>query len=537
MGTPAKPRWIGRRQLGLAAVASLTVTVLAACGGSNSASTKTATGGGTFTFGLSSDPGNLDPQASAASNLYQMSFLAYDPLLSIDNSGKIQSQLATAWKVSGKQVVLTMHKAITCSDGSAFTATTAAANVNYIADPKNKSPFAGVFIPAGAKATGDDSTGTVTIDLPSAAPFALNGLAGVPMVCQKAITDRSLLAHKTDGTGPYTLSTAVANDHYTLTKRTGYTWGPNGASTAAAGLPDSINVRIIPNETTAANLLLSGQLNAAAITGPDVQRLQAAKLFAAATPSVSGEMWFNQAAGRPGADQQVRLALTRALDLGQVEKVWTSGRGTPGTTLAANAPVACPGDSVSSALPSFALDAAKAALDSDGWTAGSDGIRTKNGKPLAVTFLYNTQTGAAGSAAAELAAGQWKQLGVKVTMKAQDETAAVNTLFSTGTWDVAWEPLNVSSPDQLVGFMSGPVVPAGENFAHIKDPAYDALVAKAQTMQGAAGCPQWLAADSTLVSHADVIPFANQVQQVFGKNAQFAVVSGELQPTSIRMGG
>jgi peptide/nickel transport system substrate-binding protein len=39
-----------------------------------------------------------------------------------------------------------------------------------------------------------------------------------------------------------------------------------------------------------------------------------------------------------------------------------------------------------------------------------------------------------------------------------------------------------------------------------------------------------------LVSNADVIPFANQVQQTFGKGAQFQVL-GVLQPTSIRMTG
>ena len=38
-----------------------------------------------------------------------------------------------------------MKKGITCSDGSAFTAQTAADNVNYVANPKNSSPFAGVF--------------------------------------------------------------------------------------------------------------------------------------------------------------------------------------------------------------------------------------------------------------------------------------------------------------------------------------------------------------------------------------------------------
>ncbi|HEY3753090.1 MAG TPA: ABC transporter substrate-binding protein, partial [Pseudonocardiaceae bacterium] len=125
-------RLVTRKTVGLVAGACLAATAVVGCG---SSSGDTA-GAATFTLGMSSDPGNLDPQASAASNLYQMSFIAYDPLLSVDGDGKIQSELATSWQVTGQQVVLTLHKGITCADGSAFTAQTAADNVNYVVDPK-----------------------------------------------------------------------------------------------------------------------------------------------------------------------------------------------------------------------------------------------------------------------------------------------------------------------------------------------------------------------------------------------------------------
>jgi peptide/nickel transport system substrate-binding protein len=523
---------IAPRMVSFVAGACVVATALAACGGSSSAD---AVSGGTFTLAMTSDPGNLDPQASAASNLYQMSYIAYDPLLGIDGSGRIQPELATSWQVTGQRVVLTLHKGITCSDGTPFTATTAADNVNYVADAKNASPFGGVFIPIGAKATADAATDTVTIALASPAPFILNGLAGVPMVCSKGMANRKILATGTDGTGPYQLSQATPDDHYTFTERTGYTWGPGGATTSAKGLPSQIVVKVVPNETTSANLLLSGQINAAAILGPDAKRLAAAGLFAADVPALSGEMWFNQDSGRAAADPQVRLALAEAVDLGQVEKVLTSGQGEPGTTFAVNAPVACPGNSVAKALPVHDIARARTTLDADGWTVGAGGIRAKGGKQLALTFLYNTTGGSAASAAAELAAQQWGQLGVKVDMAAQDETQSTNTLFSTGNWDIAWEPLNVSSPDQLVPFMSGAGPAKGDNFAHISNATYSGAVTGAARTEGAAGCSQWLAAESTLVSSADVIPFANQVEKLFGKGARFSVV-GELLPTSIRMG-
>jgi peptide/nickel transport system substrate-binding protein len=527
-------RSISPATAGLVVGVCVAVTALAGCGGGAAAGNVVS--GGTFSIAMSSDPGNLDPQASAASDDYQMSFLAYDRLLSIDESGTVHSELATSWQADATTVTLAMKKGITCSDGAPFTAQTAADNVNYVANPKNASPFTGVMIPAGAKASADAVTNTVTIALAAPAPFVLDGLAGVPMVCAKGMANRKLLATATDGTGPYQLTQATPSDQYTLTRRAGYTWGPNGASTAQPGLPNEIVVRIIPNETTAANLLLSGQLNAAAILGPDVTRLSSANLFALDVPVLSGEMWFNQASGRAGADPKVRQALAEAVDVGQLEKVLTSGRGQPGTTLAANAPVACPGNSVAKALPAYNLNQAKALLDADGWTVGAGGIRGKNGQQLTLTFVYDSQAGASSSAAADLAAQQWNQLGVKVTASGQDDTTATNTLFSTGNWDIAWVPVNVSSPDQLVGFLSGPTPPGGDNFAHIDNPGYSNLVAAAEQRQGTAGCAQWLSAESGLVRDADVIPFANQVVKYFGAGAKFSVVSA-LLPTSIRMTG
>jgi len=515
-------------------------TVLAGCGGSsgagkgdNGAGGKVVSGG-TFTFAMNSDPGNLDPQASAASNLFQITKFAYDSLVNVADGGKIVSGLAKSWQVDGTKLVLTLHPGITCSDGSAFTATDAAANLNYIADAKNKSPFLGVFVPAGAKATADATAGTVTLTTPKLAPFLLDGLGNTPMVCAKGMQDRKSIARQTDGTGPFQLSEAVSGDHYTYTKRAGYSWGPDGAATATKGVPDKVIVKIIPNATTAANLLLTGAINAATIVGSDQGRMEQAKLFATDSPAPYGEMWFNEATGRPAADHAVREAMVRALDLGELAKVLTAGTGTPGTTFAASAPVGCPGNSVAAALPQHDMDKAKQLLDDAGWKPGSDGTRSKDGKPLALTFMYNTELGEGGSAAAELAVKQWQQLGIKITTKPKNETAAVDALFSTGDWDVSWESLVVSTPDQIVPFMSGPAAPNGTNFGHISNAAYEAGVAKASTIPGTEGCSEWLNAEANLVSNSDVIPFANQVIKTYGKGVKFDFI-GDLVPTSIRM--
>jgi peptide/nickel transport system substrate-binding protein len=520
------------------ATACVAATVLTGCGGGDGdgggggGGSAEVVSGGTFTLALDSDPGNLDPQASVANNLLQVSQFAYDPLLYQNDEGELVSGLASAWERDAQSVRLTMQEGITCSDGSPFTAEDAAANINHVADPANESPLLGIYLPPGASASADGDT--VTIALAEPAPFVLEGLASLPMVCGPAIDDRSVLAGGTLGTGPYELTEVVASDHLTYTKRDGYTWGPDGASTATEGLPDEIVAKIVSNETTAANLLLSGGLNAAKVVGQDAQRLDQEDLFSASASAVLGEMWFNQAADRPGADPAVRQALTQALDLEQVTTVLGSGRATAATQLAANSPTACSGSSVEGAFPGQDLDAAGKALDDAGWTAGSGGTRSKDGNPLAVTLLYGTTLGAGASPAAELMSAAWQELGVDVTVTAQDNTAVVGTLFGGGDWDVTLTPVNVSSPDQIVPFLSGPVVPDGNNFASIDNADYTAGVAEAATTNGAEGCDQWLDAEKALYRDFDVVPFANSQLAIYGAGAEFAIV-GFVQPTSIRM--
>lgn len=506
----------------------VTTALLAGCGG-NSGSTSDGGGaadanlvdGATFTMGLKADPGNLDPQASAGSALFTVTQLAYDPLVSVDaKTGAIQSQLAKQWKVSGKTVSLTLGDGITCSDGSKLTANDVAKNIAYVEDPKSKSPFLGTFVPAGATAKADDASRTVTITLAAPAPFVLNGLASLPIVCPHGLDDRKSLAEGTDGTGPFQLTQAAPGDHYTYKVRKGYTWGPNGATTATKGTPASVVVKVVENETTAANLLLSGGLSSAQVTGPDTARLEKAGLFSARTTALLGEQWYNHAKGHPTSDPAVRRALTQALDLGQLQKVLTSGKGTAPTTLATIEPVACPGSSVAGSLPATDVAAAKAALK-------------KAGKPQ-LTFVYDSSGGTGVAAAAELAVQQWQKAGIAVHAKAQSDTEIQQTIFGSGDWDIAWVPLNVNSPDQVVPFLSGAAAPNGTNFSAISNKSYDAAVKKASGLSGKDGCSTWLQGESDLVKAADIVPFANNVVNTYGAKATFET-PGQMVPTSIRM--
>lgn len=490
--------------------------------------------GGTFTQALSADPGNLDPQMSAGSALFAVSRFAYDTLLGVNADGEPLSQLASDWNLDDLTATFTLKDGILCSDGSAFTAQTAADNLNWISDPANQSPFLGAFLPAGVTSTADGDT--LTLKLSAPAPFLTLGLASLPMVCDAGLADRSTLASGSNGTGPYVLAEAVPDDHYTFELRKDYTWGPDGASVDEPGIPAVVKVRIVSDGTTATNLLLSGEVNAAQLIGPDADRAKAAKLFSRQATTIAGEQWYNHADGHPTSDPAVRMALTQAIDLDKLAKVITSGQGGPATQLATVDPRGCTFDSVSGSVPAYDVDAANETLDAAGWVRGADGIRAKGGTALSMVFLYQNDLGAAGTAAAELAMEAWTDLGVDVDGKQQDEPSVLNAIFTTGAWDITWVPLAVNSPDQLVGFLSGAVPADGVNFSAIQNADYDAAVAKATQLTGAEGCTAWQEAETALFKAADIVPFANSAAYMFGNGAQFEWL-GDPQPTSIRLLG
>ncbi|MBF8184449.1 ABC transporter substrate-binding protein [Nonomuraea sp. K274] len=526
------------------ALAALALTLagsvgLAACGSdaptpAESGDAATYVNGKTFTLDVSSDPGALDPQGSVVNTLFGMTQFAYDNLVAIGADGAIQPQLAKSWTVEGTTVTFEMKDGVTCSDGTSFTAQTVVDNITYVGNPDNKSPFLGVYLPAGATASASGST--VTVKLTAAAPFVLTTLARLPMVCGAGLKDRAILKAGTNGTGPYVLTEAVPSDHYTYELRKGYTWGPGGATTAETGMPAKVIVKIVANETTAGNELLAGTINAVQIVGPDADRLAKAGLKSVGTQALIGEQWYNQADGHLTADPAVRMALTQALDLKQLQVVLTSGKGSPPNQLATVPPSGCVGDAVTGNVPAFDAAAAGAALDTAGWAKGSDGIRVKDGKKLSLSFIYPNSMGSGGGAAAELAVAAWKAVGVEVTAKQQTQTEASAAVFGTGDWDIAWLPLNVNTPDAVVPFVSGKPAPDGTNFASIDNADYVGHVTKAMGMNGAEGCKDWFAAEQALYKAADLVPFANNKFLTFLKGAELSIV-GSIIPTSIRMLG
>ena len=478
-----------------------------------------AASNGTVSVALAGDPGKLDPQLTVLQNARQLFDFTYDTLVSQPpGGGKIVSGLASSWKVlSPLKVRFTLHKGITCADGTKMTASVVKKNLDFVSDPKNNSPLAGLYAPLNSTVVANNHKRTVTVTFPSPNPFPLQGLGSVHMICAKGLANRNLLVHGADGSGPYKLVKVSPGSKYTLALRKGYTWGPNGAT--SKGMPAKVVLKVVNNESTAANLLLTGGLNVAAVSGPDRARLEKAKLFKRSVLAEPGELWFNENKGHATASAAVRKGIVQALQLGQFGKVFTSGHGVPMKQLTLQTFAPCGGNSVKGNVPAHNLAAAKTAL---------------SGHP-SLKLLYPNDGGSNFGSAMALAQEQLGAAGAQATLDGVSTPNLQAALFGTGDWDVALVPLGVSSPSQLIAFLSGPTPPNGANFGGIDNATYTKDAAKASNKTGATGCNLWLAAEAAIFKHADLVPTSWNTLPLFGKGVKFNLGGEGVSPTSLRL--
>jgi peptide/nickel transport system substrate-binding protein len=530
-----------KRQYPVVAVLAASTLVVTACGGGNGGGDAAVTPddyqtGGTFTLALGSDPGSVNPYKSTGGLNRQIYAFAYDTLVGRGADGNAVPQVASKWDVTPTSVTYTIKDGVTCADGTPVTPSLIAADFNRIKDPDTLSPWVALSVPVAYSVEADDTAKTFTIT--SETPFGslLQGAGAVPIVCPSGTDDPDSIEHASAGSGPYTITEYVAGDHYTMAVRPDYTWGPDGAATSAPGTPATVRVNFAANESTMANQLVGNQINAAQITGPDRARLDKSKgIQRFDVPVIVGEVNYNHAAGRVFADQDVRVAATAALNLADLVPVSTANQGEPAKNLIAEVPVQCPGDETTGSLPDFDVEAAKSGLEAAGWTAGPDGMRSKDGQPLKVKIIY--QTGAPQTASAvELIGQQFAAAGIGTDLVGLTNAAFLQTLYETADFDIFYSAINVEFPYMATTFFGG-ATPAdgGRNSGAIANKEFEDLSAQAKAAPAEEACDLFTQAHKALFKAADVVPISNGNRPFYTSKATLQTIGLFAVPTSIRL--
>jgi peptide/nickel transport system substrate-binding protein len=504
----ALPDFRPSRWAPLAALLTTSV-LLTACGSGDDGSgggSGQAKSGGTLTFAVGSDAGCVDPQQVGSNDTIYSVRQIVDSLTDQDpKTGKIVPWLAKSWDISADATTFTFHlrSGVTFSDGSKLTAQVVKDNFDAVPDLGALGTLAEGYL-SGVKSTTavDPLTVKVTFKQPNAQ--FLQATSTHSLGIESSASVKKSPQHKCSdgvvGSGPFVLKQYVQNQSITLGKRTGYDWGSSLWAKKGEAYLDKLVFKVVPEAGVRAGSLQSGQVDAissvgkaneAALKGGQVT------LQSRANPGVVFGLGLNNS--RPLLkDARVRQAISAAVDRKQIaDTVYPTGTQQATSILAHTTP------DYTDLSSDLALDTAKAKslLDSAGWQAGSDGIRTKDGKKLTLTISWFPNA-ATNQPALELVQQQLKSVGIDVVLKQLPVTQFATTIQS-GDFDVVWGNTTRADPDILRSSFSTRL----GNFYHLPSSSLDtALSAQAATTDTAKRKQLVAQAQKLIVQNAYNVP-------------------------------
>lgn len=273
----------------LLAILTTLALVLGACAGTPGTGTTggTATGspgaataayGGTVTFGLENDVSNLDPMMSGLFVDRNIHYAMYDSLVRVTPKGEIVGWLAESWTTTdeGKTVTFKLRQGVKYHDGSVFDAESVKWNLERYINTKGSLRVGDLASIASVTVT---DPATVKLSLKTAFSPLLGALvdrAGM-MVSKKVVdtmgADFTLKPFKA-GTGPFILTEAVKNDHYTLERNPDW-WGKDAAGNKLPFLDKVIVKPILEPDVRLTNLRTGDVQVLNGLAGKDVPAVKA----------------------------------------------------------------------------------------------------------------------------------------------------------------------------------------------------------------------------------------------------------------------
>jgi peptide/nickel transport system substrate-binding protein len=512
------------------AVAAAGLLLLSACGGNQSSGGDPGTPKSGGTLKVSFFPDNptfscIDPfqvywiESRSIIRNYADSLTDQDP-----QTGRIVPWLASSWQISpdGRTYTFHLRDGVTFSNGRKVDAQAVADDATgWIATAKatNGTAYGSSYIQGLTGATVVDpatvafhlsrpnssflqATSTTNLAITDPAEFA-----GTP---QQRCTGQGVI-----GSGLFVLDHYTAKVETVLTRRAGYAWGSSLSANTGESRLSKVVFTYVAEDSVRTGNLVSGAIDIAWPRNPfspqDEQLIKKSgdTVQARALPGPAYDFYSNTSPGHLLSDPQIRKALVKAIDL----KTYAT------TIFGADYPVAQgPFDSTTpyfkSQASKLAYDPAAAGriLDADGWAAGPDGYRYKNGQKLSLDFPV-TQF----SSGSELLQAQLKKAGIDLKLRTLT-TAQQATYVAEGSYDLTNNYFTRADPGALQFILNPDVANskalAQRSAAPEEIKAVQALFAKAigttdakQTQQAYADLQDYL------VDEGITIPLYERVQK------------------------
>ena len=433
---------ISRRNFCLLMAGACCTGVLAACGSSSSSTASSSAASASaaasrevrdeLIFVNYRDIRDLNPHLYAG-EMYAQSIL-YDTLVSITANG-YEGCLAESWDISEDGCTYTFHirPNVLFSDGEKCDANAILANFNAILENRERHTWLEMMNLLVGVSAPDENTFVIEMSEPyypmltelgCIRPFAMIS----PSCMINGSTKDGVNGHI--GTGPYVLTDFVT-DEYAVFERNENYWGEAPAIR-------KITVKVIPDNQTRIMALESGEIDL--IFGKNMidadaisQYLDSDRFTVGLSDPTSTRHIVMNTTHEILGDPAVRKALQHATDRQTISDGIFYGLEQPADTLYATTVPYC---NVGLKPYEYSTETAAQILDEAGWVLGSDKMRAKDGKQLALDLLYNSDS-VTEKTIAEYLQSEYLKLGISMTIHGEEEQSYRDNM-KAGNFDMVF---------------------------------------------------------------------------------------------------
>ena len=437
---------------------------------------------GHLRIGMSDEPDNLNPMFAHSDATDQIDALIFAPVFRYDQHGEFVPELATEVPTyanggiskDSRTIVLHWRHGVRWADGAPLTARDLRFTWRAAIDKRNTTKALYGWDDVERIDTPDDYTAVVHLKQPNADVLGIFGGGGgsayppLPEHLLGKLHDLNRAdfnAHPLSS-GPWILKT--------WNHGSGFEFVPNPMYWRGPPKLQRLSIKIVPDPDSLFSELATHDIDV--VSNVDerlIPRLSSIAGLRTAKHLIANWRRLAINCARPAlSDVRVRLALAEGIDWDKLNATVYHGYNLRSTS-------DIPPDSwAAPRVPFYPHDPANARrlLDAAGWVSGSDGVRRKNGTPLALTI---SATNKPGNEQAEVQMQQAvRALGVALSIKNYPASflfAQTGPLYS-GSYDLEWSiDTNAPDPDNQGDWSGDFVPPKGANTSFLRDPEITAL--------------------------------------------------------------
>jgi len=375
---------------------------------------------------------DLNPHLYAG-EMYAQEML-YETLVTITADGYAPC-LAESWNISedGKTYTFKIRKSVTFSDGEVCDANAIKANFDAIIENKERHTWLEMMNLLVGVSAPDAETFVIELSKPYYPMLTELGVTRpFAMISPKAMKNGSTKdgVEAYIGTGAYVLKESVTDEYAVFEANENY-WGEKPKV-------KKITVKVIPDNQTRILALEKGEIDLIfgknMIDADAVNKYKESDKFSVSLsdPTSTRQIVINTT-NDILKDKTVRQAIQHATNRQAISDGIFYGLEAPADTLYSKTVPYC---NVDLTAYEFSADKASKMLEESGWVMGSQNVREKDGKPLKLTLLYNSDS-VTEKTIAEYLQSEYGKLGIGLEIKGEEEQSYRDNMKS-GNFDLVF---------------------------------------------------------------------------------------------------